>query len=273
MGGRATTAAAACLVVLATGSARADDSRVHDAILRDVPRAYGTVVLVHGGGWSGPNQRHQWNLDWWPGSLFRAARWNTATIDYAAGKAGLDSVAGEVRAALDRAPRQTVCVYGESSGGHLALLTAAWIPQVRCVIGLGTPTDLERWREDATREGDAGSLATYAETAGWTFGMGEIEDEWQPVAQAGCIPARVLLAGQDDDEALPIAGQLAAFDGVHPATDVLTLQPGGQRYLHGSLSAASRARFETRMASLLWSARHRRPRSAGCPARSARSGR
>jgi hypothetical protein len=78
---RGAAAAAACVLVLATSSARADENRVNDAILRNVPRAHGTVVLVHGGGWSRPNQRHQWALDWWPGVLFRAAGWNTTAID------------------------------------------------------------------------------------------------------------------------------------------------------------------------------------------------
>lgn len=167
-------------------------------------------------------------------------------------------MAAELEAVLARSPRRPVCAYGESAGGHLALLAAARLPRLRCVAGLGVPTDLERWREDALRDGNAFSLSTYAQTAGAYFGMDDVEDEWQPVAQAAQIRARVLLVGQADDEVLPIAGQLSGFDAAHPATDLYVTEPGDEPYLHGSFSARSRTGFEARLRRLLWSVR--RPR-------------
>jgi acetyl esterase/lipase len=247
-------AIAACALALPVAAASADE--LQPAIVRDVRHPRGTVVLVHAGGWVGPDRERQWALDWWPGAVFRRAGWSTRTIDYAAGKAGLGSVTAEIAAAIARSPRRPVCAYGESSGGHLALLAAAALPRMRCVIGLGAPTDFERWRSDAVREGRAFSLTSYSQTVVPTFGAGRVEDAWEPVAAAARIRARVLLVGQADDEVLPIAGQLDAFHAVHPRTDVL-LTPAGdpndprQRYLHGTLSPAARAELERRMLTFL----------------------
>lgn len=250
---------------------------VQPTIVRDVPGARGTVVLVHGGGWAGADRERQWDLDWWPGTLFRESGWNTASVDFPAGKAGLRSVVDEIAAATARAPRRRVCVYGESAGGHLALLAAAQLPRLRCVIGLGVPTDLERWREDATREARTTSLTAYSQTAGRTFGYGDIEDAWQPVAQADQIRGRVLLIGQADDQVLPIWGQLSVFDDARPATELLVTEAGkhgdhSQRYLHGTFSPAGRAQFEQTLRSfvnpprLLPRAADRRP-CRGCSTR------
>lgn len=246
------------MIVCALGSATASaaSDRVREAITRDVPRPRGTVVLVHGGGWAGPNQERQWEIDWWPGALFRAAGWSTSAIDYPAGKDGLDSVSQEIEAARTRTPRRPVCVYGESAGGHLALLAAAAQPRVRCVMTFGAPTDLDRWRDDAAREGRALSTAFYWQTAYPLFGSGEGSYPWQPVRQAHRIKARVLLAGQADDEILPIRGQLEGFAAVHPRTEILVTEAGDpdepdDRYLHGTISPAGRAALEARLRGFL----------------------
>src|SRR3954454_24430436 len=175
------------VAIAVTLSASASAHAVYWPVVRDVPRARGVVVLVHGGGWAGPDQQRQWNIDWWPGRIFRAARWSTVAIDYAAGKDGLASVSAALSAALASAPHGRACVYGESAGGHLALLAAAQLPALGCVIALRAPPALERWRDDAAREGNTTSLATYAETAGEAFGPGPIDPAWEPDAVAGRI--------------------------------------------------------------------------------------
>lgn len=253
---------AGVMVVCALGCAAAPAAgeRAREAVIRDVPKPRGTVVLVHAGGWSGPNQERQRALDRWPGALFRAAGWSTSAIAYAAGKDGLASVSREIEAARARTPRRPLCVYGESAGGHLALLAAAAQPRVRCVMTFGAPTDLDRWRDDAAREGRALSLAFYWQTAYPLFGSGKGSYPWQPVRQAHRIRARVLLAGQADDEILPIRGQLDGFAAVHPRTETLVTEAGdpndpGDQYLHGTISPAGRAALEARLRGFLPAAR------------------
>jgi acetyl esterase/lipase len=236
-------------LLLPAGAAAAE--RVHEPVVRAVPKPRGTVVLVHAGGWSGPDQRRQWDLDWWPGRMLRAARWNTVAIDYAKGRDGLSSVASQLQAALINSPNGRVCAYGESSGAHLALLAAAGLPALRCVIGLGTPTDLDGWREEAISAGNAEWLTHYMQTADRAFGPGPVDDRWEPVAAAPRIAARVLLAGQADDHVLPVHRQMDAFAAVHPATEQFVADAGAQPYLHGTISAASRARFAARMRAFL----------------------
>lgn len=243
-------------------SARAAEGPVNAAIERDVARARGTVVLVHAGGWSGPDLRRELAMDAWPGSVFRSAHWNTISIDYSAGKSGLASVASQIAAARATAHRGRVCVYGESAGGHLALLAAAELPGLRCVITLGAPTDFEAWREDAAFELNTTSMGAYAQTAAIAFGAGPSESSWQPVAVADGITARVLLIGQGDDQVLPIMGQLRSFATASPKTDVLVTAPGDysdpeQHYLHGTLSASARTDFEARLRAFVTPARRR----------------
>lgn len=242
--------------LLACSVASARTAPVEKAIVRDVAHARGTVVLVHAGGWSGPDRQRQWDLDWWPGRMFREAGWSTASIDYAAGQAGLASVSEQLAAAMARTPGWPVCAYGESAGGHLALLAAAALPGLRCVITMGAPTDLERWRDDAAVEGRGTSLGVYGETVVPTFGGGPIDDRWEPAVQAPRVRARVLLVGQGDDQVLPIAGQLQAFADALPRTEVDVTPPGDyadpdQRYLHGTLSPAARGDLEARMRAFL----------------------
>ena len=223
----------AVTLALAAAAPAAAAERVHDPVVHSVRKARGLVVLVHAGGWSGPNQQRQWALDFWPGRSFRAARWSTISIDYAAGQAGLASVTDQLRSALAGAPHRRMCVYGESSGAHLALLAAADLPQLRCVIGLGAPTDLDRWRNDAVTAGNAEWFANWSQTAEPAFGP-SADARFEPVAVGRRIAAHVLLVGQGDDHVLPVRGQMAAFAAVHPATDELVTDPGSIPYLHGS---------------------------------------
>jgi acetyl esterase/lipase len=238
------------LCLLAAAPALAGSGPVHSPIVRTVPHARGLVVLVHAGGWSGPDERRQRDLDRWPGRMLRAAHRSTISIDYAAGQEGLASVVAQLRRVLPAGPHGHACAYGESSGAHLALLAAAELPELRCVVGLGAPTDLDRWRDDAVLAGNAEWFSNWSQTAEPVFGA-SAEARWEPVAQASRIAARVLLVGQADDHVLPVRGQMAAFAGAHPATRTMVLGPGAIAYLHGSFSAASRASFARRMRSFL----------------------
>jgi acetyl esterase/lipase len=215
--------------------------------------ARATMVMVHAGGWAGHDARAQELLMRSPGTLLRKRGWRVVSIDYEAGPEGLRDVLDVVRSELERGTSKgPLCVYGESSGAHLALVAAAQVKQISCVIGLGTPTDLPRYEATAA----AGSrnqrivdrqLRTY-------FGTTAAElAPWNPVSLAPSIGAEVLLMREGDDDSVP-ASQSARFAAAHPSTKILTLQAGdpadaSARFVHGTISAKGRATYDAAVAS------------------------
>lgn len=82
--------------------------------------------MVYGSGWSGHNRQAQDELLKSPGSLFLARGWRVVSIDYNEGAAGLQDVLNATGAELARTSGDgPVCIYGESSGAHLALVAAS----------------------------------------------------------------------------------------------------------------------------------------------------
>ena len=105
--------------------------------------ARGTMILVHAGGWAGHDAHAQKLLMDRPGDLLLARGWRVVSIDYEEGTAGLQDVLNAAGNELARKSTDgPVCIYGESSGAHLALVAAQRLRAIDCVIGLGTPTDL-----------------------------------------------------------------------------------------------------------------------------------
>src|SRR5215213_5547061 len=107
----------------------------------DAAEARGTVLLFHGGGWNrvGPVPTAALAPK---AASFRAAGLRAQSLDYRRGDEGLIDVVAAVDEQLAAHPNSPLCLYGESAGGHLALLAAAARPQVRCVITAAAPTDL-----------------------------------------------------------------------------------------------------------------------------------
>ena len=232
----------------------------------------GTVLLVHEGGWSGPDAAAQRRLSAFPGAALRRRGHRTVSVDYARGRAGLDSVLEEVAARGGR-----VCLYGESAGGTLALLAAARDRRIRCVLAFGAPTDFGAWRRDAARRARdpavdaqvpafrrATALAVLTQTVVPAFGpIGAGTRPWEPARVAARIRGRVVLGQQRDDFILPL-GQLRAFASARPGTPTFVTPSGGpaDRYLHGTLPAAGRAELVRRLLALLAPARaYREPPS------------
>ena len=115
--------------------------------------ARATMVMVHAGGWAGHDARAQELLMRSPGALLRERGWRVVSIDYEAGTEGLRDVLDTVRSELARGTSNgPLCVYGESSGAHLALVAAAQVKEIDCVIGLGAPTDLPEYEATARRQ-------------------------------------------------------------------------------------------------------------------------
>jgi acetyl esterase/lipase len=224
--------------------------------------ARGTMIMIHAGGWAGHDARAQQILMRTPGALLRERGWRVVSIDYEAGTEGLRDVLATVASELARRTSNgPLCLYGESSGAHLALIAAARRGgEIDCVIGLGTPTDLPLYEATAA----AGSLhqRMVDHEIRKHFGTSAAElAPWDPVSLAPSIKADVLLMREGDDDSVP-ASQAARFAAAHPQTKTLTLEAGdpadaSTHFVHGTISAKGRRDYNAAVASFAARARRR----------------
>ncbi len=116
----------------------------------------GVVIGIHGGAWYGVGRELSMtvrdDLERW-----RRQGWHGVIVDYPKGGASVASVLRSYDRVRARYPGLPVCLYGESAGGHLALLVAAARPDVACVETAGAPTDL------AAIDPSLGPLAAHAD--------------------------------------------------------------------------------------------------------------
>jgi dipeptidyl aminopeptidase/acylaminoacyl peptidase len=103
----------------------------------------GVVLVIHGGGWRGGQDRL---MDAIEPDARRLARWGYVawSVDYRSGRYSVADVIGWYRLIRSRYPRRPVCAKGTSAGGHLALMLAART-RIPCVIDESGPTDLLRF--------------------------------------------------------------------------------------------------------------------------------
>ncbi|MEA2218004.1 MAG: hypothetical protein QOJ35_630 [Solirubrobacteraceae bacterium] len=209
--------------------------------------ARGTMLLVHGGAWLGHSAPAQRLVMDDPGALLVARGWRVVSIDYDEGAAGLRDVLDAAGAELARNPDGPVCLYGESAGAHLALVAASRLPAIRCVVGIGAPTDLARFEAegDVSPDPDVRSAAARIERYfGTTPGA---LAPWNLVTLAPALRADVLLLHESDDPLVP------AIDAIHfqaalPTTQVVELEAGdpadpSATFRHGTVSQTGRARY------------------------------
>ncbi|MEA2218040.1 MAG: hypothetical protein QOJ35_666 [Solirubrobacteraceae bacterium] len=210
--------------------------------------ARGTMVMVHGGGWAGHSAAGRDRLMANPGRLLLQLGWRVVSIDYAEGAAGLRDVLETVDS---EAARKTgpgpLCLYGESSGAHLALIAASRRRSVDCVAGLGALTDLPRYEREAETSSD-GQVRLLAARIGRFFGATRAAlAPWNPVSVASSIRADVLLMHEAGETLVP-ATQAVRFQAAHPATRVVELEAGdpadpSTAFMHGSVSTHGRAQY------------------------------
>jgi acetyl esterase/lipase len=218
---------------------------VSPPIVSSPAKPVGTVLLMHKGGWAGPDRAKQEAMMSFPGQAFVDLGWRTVSVDYEAGEAGLQSVKDAIGAELVQSGDQPLCLYGESAGGHLALLAAAQIPGVDCVIAFGAPTDFTAYSDAVHASGDIAAIGTYESKVVGTFGEpGSATATWEPAKVARMINADVLVARQADDAFIPW-NQVTALRKALPVVSTLTTAVGdlldpGKPYLHGTLSDGAR---------------------------------
>ena len=207
----------------------------------------GTIVLVHGGAWRGPDAEQQQRLVRQPGELLVKRGWRVVSVDYKKGQAGLQDVLDTVGHELSQPNGKLLCLYGESAGAQLALVAAARQPAVDCVIAAGAPTDFQAFLTKTAAALDKGHQYV-ADSIRAVFGESpQATAPWEPVQLANAMEADVLLLRQADDIFIP-PEQVQSFRAVRPATQSAELEAGDtaqpdQIWLHGSLSANGRDRY------------------------------
>lgn len=188
----------------------------------------GVVLLIHGGGWSGPmpaltaQQRPA-------AKVLQDDGFATVIVDYRAGRQGVQDVLYRVDEAHRAFPHQRMCLFGQSAGAHLALLAAARRPGfVKCVLSHAGPTDLPALREQ-TR-----GTPTY----GWAvkaFGQAGLE-RYSPVRYASRIRAKVLQINARNDKYVPVP-QATELKRRLRGSRLILLSAGKVPWLHSSVDA------------------------------------
>ena len=203
--------------------------------------ARGTMIMIHAGGWAGHDAHAQSLLMDRPGALLVAHGWRVVSLDYDEGTPGLQDVLDAAGAELTRGTGSgPLCLYGESSGAHLALVAASRLRAIDCVIGLGVPTDLMLYEADA---GDDVQRQIVSDQMRRFFGSTAAEvAPWDLVALAPAIHADVLLIHEADDTVVPTVNN-ERFVAARPTTENIELEAGdpsdpSTSFVHGHVSRA-----------------------------------
>lgn len=180
------------------------------------------VIVIHGGSWT--NVGKEWT-DEAAQRNRRFARWGYRVVspDYRAGTAGLEDVLAVYDAERARAPRGQICIYGESAGGHWALMVAAQRPTVDCVISAAGPADL--------------LLARIANPLGYLAGVvrnvfGRAAIGYSPAQLGGQMQARLLLEFAETDSVVPSYHGLLLSRTAREVQQVV-MRSGDKVWMHG----------------------------------------
>lgn len=190
-------------------------------------RPAGVVLVIHGGAWRAAGPRTTALMDA-RARTFAAWGWAAAVVDYRAFAASPGDVVRAYDAARERYPGLPICAYGESAGGHLALMLAVRRP-LACVIDAAGPVDLPRL--GGTPQADwvrAKALAAF----------GDLRDA-SPTHHAAAIRAPVLAGYAAADRIVP-ASQGRYLERALPHARVVELGAGtGPRFVHAAVAPAA----------------------------------
>lgn len=192
----------------------------------------GYMLVIHGGAWTANGQDAVDDLTA-TAQRFADHGWQAVNVDYRPGAASLTDTLSAYDALRARAGRRaTVCLFGSSAGGHLALLVANRRPSVNCVITEGAPTDLPSTTGEVLR---LANLYFGAQTA-------RLSPARLPVTQP------TLIEHATGDQIVHY-DQALAFTATHRSAHLLTLHDGNaDGYVHCPVDPASltaRDRAET----------------------------
>jgi acetyl esterase/lipase len=222
-----------------------------DLYLPPAERPLPVIVHVHGGGWRRGSRRHPLpalGADFY--DQLAAQGFAVAAIDYRlSGEARFPAPLDDVRTAIGwvrdnagphRLDHGRVFLWGDSAGGHLALLAALTGAAAGGVVAWFPVTDLARLPDDVT---DAGGVPDRGPGSREALLLGapapevpELAWEASPVAHASAAaPPVLLMHGAADDmvppaQSIRLAGALRAAG----ATVELELVPGATHFWNGA---------------------------------------
>jgi acetyl esterase/lipase len=190
-------------------------------------RPAGVVLVIHGGAWRASGSRTD-ALMAARARTFARWGWAAAVVDY---RGYADSPGDVVRAydvARRRFPGLPICAYGESAGGHLALMLAVRRP-LACVVDAAGPVDLPRLGGTPQADWVRGkALAAF----------GDLRDA-SPTTHAAAIRAPVLAGYSAADRIVP-ASQGRDLKRALPRARVIELGRGsGPRFVHAPVAPAA----------------------------------
>jgi len=215
----------------------------------------GTMLMVHGGGWTGPAPMAQKALMTMPGETLTQRNWRTVSVDYKAGSAGLQDVIDAAGAELSKPTGGLLCIYGESAGAQLALVAASRVTGVDCVIAFAPPADFEEYQAEVGRSDDGDRRIIAGQIASVWGSTPEDRSPGDPVKVARAIAGDVLLLRQADDPLIPIE-QIDNFVAARPTSQRAELEsaPGSDLsgfYLHGTFSDNGRNQYRAQIGSFV----------------------
>jgi acetyl esterase/lipase len=218
-------------------------------------RPIGYVLVIHGGGWQAVGKATV--VEARPEATFFQKRgWATYNVDYRRGEDSLADVTATYHELIRRVGRnEPVCVFGGSAGGNLAMLLAATVPSVNCVISEGGPTDLTDYDlQDAFAPpgvpGVTGPTWIFDNFVVRSFGTGQNLAYWSPAKLRSNAHARMLLGGSSYDDLVPEVGQMREMKAADPRRVETMLLPGAltpvggtANFVHASVTLAALADF------------------------------
>jgi acetyl esterase/lipase len=210
----------------------------------DAAGGRGTLLVLHGGYWllSGPESFSHARAF---ADFARTRGWRAGFVDFPPGPGGLDGVIAAYDALRRSEPDVPICIYGESSGGTLALLLAQRRPSGSCVIAAAAPTDLT---DTTGSDGSVRRLATIA------FGRDALPD-FSPATSHRSIHVPTLAGYASSDRVVPPHQGALLKRHAGPAVRVMTLPSGSTDFVHSGTTGSAHRRWLRQTAHLLATAR------------------
>jgi pimeloyl-ACP methyl ester carboxylesterase len=195
------------------------------------PRAL--VLLIHGGGWRGPNLR-AFTAQLEPARQLQRLGFATAVVEYRRAAAGIRDVVNTYRVGRERfGPSVPICASGSSAGGHLALMLAVREPGLACAINRAGATDL------VSLAHQPGGKRAYR-VAKRMFGRDRLA-ALSPVRYADSIRSRLLSIYAANDRIAPVQ-QGRELVRAKPDAHLIVLPPGPARFVHSGVDPEAKAR-------------------------------